>query len=173
MSIFIKNPEVERKARELAKLKGQSMTQVIGEALERPLAEARILRPKRRPTLEEITAATDKFRRAGARSAKARASSRSRNGTHYGRTGVAEIDKAILAVDASAIVALALEEPEQAAVKDHLRRAEAAYISPTKSGPRPACARPPREGRFTLGQYVSRLAEIGIQEVTVDGSGRR
>ena len=35
MGIFIKNPEVERKARELARLRGQTLTTVIGEALDR------------------------------------------------------------------------------------------------------------------------------------------
>jgi len=60
MGIFIKNPEVERKARELARLRGQSLTAVIEQALDRALAE----QPKsRRPTLEEIHAATEEFRR--------------------------------------------------------------------------------------------------------------
>ena len=59
MAILIKNPETERKARELASLRGQSITAVIDGALERALAEAQ---PKRRPTLEEMIAATEKFR---------------------------------------------------------------------------------------------------------------
>ena len=59
MAILIKNPETERKARELASLRGQSITAVIDGALERALAEAQ---PKRRPTLEEMIAATDRFR---------------------------------------------------------------------------------------------------------------
>ncbi len=59
MAILIKNPETERKARELASLRGQSITAAIDGALERALAEAR---PKRRPTIEEMIAATEKFR---------------------------------------------------------------------------------------------------------------
>lgn len=59
MAILIKNPETERKARELASLRGQSITSVIDGALDRALAEAQ---PKRRPTLEEMIAATERFR---------------------------------------------------------------------------------------------------------------
>ena len=56
MAILIKNPETERKARELASLRGQSITAVIDGALDRALADAQ---PKRRrPTVEEIEAAT-------------------------------------------------------------------------------------------------------------------
>ncbi len=58
MAILIKNPETERKARELASLRGQSITSVIDGALDRALAEAR---PKRRPTIEEMEAATDRL----------------------------------------------------------------------------------------------------------------
>ena len=59
MAILIKNPEVERKARELAQLRGQTITAVIDGALDRALAEAK---PKRRPTADEIEAATERFR---------------------------------------------------------------------------------------------------------------
>lgn len=55
MAILIKNPETERKARDLASLRGQSITAVIDGALDRALAEAQ---PRRRPTVEEIEAAT-------------------------------------------------------------------------------------------------------------------
>ena len=58
MAILIKNPETERKARELASLRGQSITAVIDGALERALAEAQ---PKRRPTIEEMRAATERL----------------------------------------------------------------------------------------------------------------
>jgi antitoxin VapB len=58
MAILIKNPETERKARELASLRGQTITAVIDGALDRALAEAQ---PKRRPTLEEMIAATDRL----------------------------------------------------------------------------------------------------------------
>ena len=62
MGIFIKNPEVERKARELAERRGESLTFVIGQALDREL-EIEQAKPRRRPTLEEMKAATDEFRR--------------------------------------------------------------------------------------------------------------
>jgi antitoxin VapB len=65
MAILIKNPETERKARELASLRGQSITAVIDGALDRALAEAQ---PKRRPTIEEMNAATERmWERAGVR----------------------------------------------------------------------------------------------------------
>jgi antitoxin VapB len=62
MGIFIKNPEVERKARELATLEGKTLTAVIEAALDQRLAAAS--QPRRRPTLAEMEAATDEFRRA-------------------------------------------------------------------------------------------------------------
>jgi len=59
MAILIKNPETERKARQLASLRGQSITSVIDGALERALAEAQ---PKRRKlSLTEMIAATDRL----------------------------------------------------------------------------------------------------------------
>jgi antitoxin VapB len=61
VGIFIKNPEVERKARKLAKLKGKSLTAAIEGALDRELREQ--LPPERRPSLEEMRAATERFRR--------------------------------------------------------------------------------------------------------------
>jgi antitoxin VapB len=62
MGIFIKNPEVERKARELAARRGESLTAVIGHALDRELQAERD-RTRGRPSLEEMRAATDEFRR--------------------------------------------------------------------------------------------------------------
>lgn len=62
MGIFIKNPEVERKARELAQRQGSSLTAAIEAALDRQLAIQPAPRTKR-PTLEEMQAATDHFRR--------------------------------------------------------------------------------------------------------------
>jgi antitoxin VapB len=60
MAILIKNPETERKARELASLRGMSLTGAIDGALDKALAEAA---PRRRkPTLEEMIAATDRVR---------------------------------------------------------------------------------------------------------------
>jgi len=69
MGIFIKNPEVERKVRELARRRGVSITTAIGEAFDRELAieeaaakeEEALKRP--RPTLAELRAVTDEFRR--------------------------------------------------------------------------------------------------------------
>ena len=60
MAILIKNPETERKARELATLNGKTITAAIDAALERALAEAQ--QERRKPTLEEMIAATDRFR---------------------------------------------------------------------------------------------------------------
>jgi len=57
MAILIKNPEVERKARELAARRGMSITGALGEALDRELEAAR--EERRRPTLQEIVAATE------------------------------------------------------------------------------------------------------------------
>jgi hypothetical protein len=66
MAILIKNPEVERKARELAVLKGETITAAIDAALDKALAEA--TPPKRRPTIEEMRAATRRlWERAGAK----------------------------------------------------------------------------------------------------------
>jgi len=62
MAILIKNPEVERKARELAVLKGQTITAAIDAALERELAASRPV--KRKPTVEEMLEATHRFRKA-------------------------------------------------------------------------------------------------------------
>ena len=61
MGIFIKKPEVERKARELAKQRGKSLTAVIEEGLD-SLASAAT--PRRRPTVAELEAATERFRKA-------------------------------------------------------------------------------------------------------------
>lgn len=66
MGLFIKNPEVERMARELAALKGTSMTAALAAVLE---AELRLEKaragqaPRRRRNLEEMRAATARFRR--------------------------------------------------------------------------------------------------------------
>ena len=61
MGIFIKNPEVERKARELAAREGKTLTAVIEEALDHQLA--RCSGSRARPTYAEMQAATDEFRR--------------------------------------------------------------------------------------------------------------
>ena len=63
MGIFIKNPEVERKTRELAELTGQSLTGAVERAVDQALAAERA-KPRDKPTLEEMRAATDRFRKA-------------------------------------------------------------------------------------------------------------
>ncbi len=62
MGIFIKNPEVERKARELARLQKKSLTEAVGEAVQIAL-EAEQAKPRRKPTLQEMIEATDRFRK--------------------------------------------------------------------------------------------------------------
>ena len=61
--MFIKNPSVERAARELARLRGTSLTEAVGQALERALASERE-KPSPRPTIAEMKAATERFRKA-------------------------------------------------------------------------------------------------------------
>jgi antitoxin VapB len=63
MGIFIKNPEVERKARELAKLTGQTLTSAVECAVDQALAVEKA-KPHGKPTLAEMQAATDRFRKA-------------------------------------------------------------------------------------------------------------
>jgi len=64
MAILIRNPETERKARELASLKRDTLTGVIDAALERELAQVRPAPVRRRPTVEEMLEATERFRKA-------------------------------------------------------------------------------------------------------------
>jgi antitoxin VapB len=63
MGLFIKNPEVERKARELARLTGSTLTGAIEAAVDQALA-AESAKPRGRPTVEEMKAATKEFRKA-------------------------------------------------------------------------------------------------------------
>lgn len=63
MGIFIKNPETERKARELAQRRGSSLTAAVDQALDEAL-KAEGSTPRRKRSLEEIRAATDRFRKA-------------------------------------------------------------------------------------------------------------
>lgn len=63
MAIMIKNPEVEKRARELAALTGESLTGAIDEAIKRRLTEENA-RIKPRPTVAEMMAATERFRKA-------------------------------------------------------------------------------------------------------------
>jgi hypothetical protein len=62
MGILIKNPETERKARELAALRGDTLTGAIDKALDKAL-EAERTKPKKKYTLEEKIAATEAFRK--------------------------------------------------------------------------------------------------------------
>jgi len=62
MAILIKNAEVEKRARDLAALTGETLTSAIDEAVKLRLEQERA-KPKRRPTLEEMIAATEEFRR--------------------------------------------------------------------------------------------------------------
>lgn len=64
MGIFIKNPETEKAVREIAALRGETITGVI-DALAREALKRETPPPaRRRPTLAEMMAATDEFRRA-------------------------------------------------------------------------------------------------------------
>lgn len=63
MSIFIRNPDTERKARELARLRGETLTGAVDHALAQAI-EAERAKPRRRPTYDEMMAATDRFRKA-------------------------------------------------------------------------------------------------------------
>ena len=95
MGLFIKNPEVERKARELARLQGKSLTQVIGQALDRELAKVQVADPpRRRPTLEEMRAATDEFRRKAGLDKAPRTPVTKADWDALWPTGIPEIDEA-------------------------------------------------------------------------------
>jgi antitoxin VapB len=62
MGIFIKNPETERVVRELAAVRGVTLTDAIETAARKALEEERLkAKPKR--TLESMHAATERFRR--------------------------------------------------------------------------------------------------------------
>jgi len=63
MGIFIKNPETERKARELARLRGDSLTAVIDAALDDALAEEQA-RTLVRASADDIEAASAQLRAA-------------------------------------------------------------------------------------------------------------
>ena len=63
MAILIKNPDVERRVRELAALTGESLTATIDEAVKTRLDEA-VSAACQRPSLEDMIAATERFRRA-------------------------------------------------------------------------------------------------------------
>jgi antitoxin VapB len=62
MGIFIKNPDVERKVREVARRKGVSITAALDAAFDRELAE--LPPPTKARTMQELREATDRFRKA-------------------------------------------------------------------------------------------------------------
>ena len=62
MAILIKNPRVEKCARDLAALTGESLTTTIDLALAMRMEQVSA-KPKRRSTVAEMKAATQEFRR--------------------------------------------------------------------------------------------------------------
>lgn len=75
----------------------------------------------------------------------------------------------IVAVDASALVALALDEPEREAVESCLHEAQDAFATPiniTEAGLTLIL----RDGRFTADQYELWLSHLGVTEMGIDGS---
>ncbi len=62
MGILIKNPETERVVRELAAIRGVTLTDAVDAAARRALIEARAA-AKPRPTYEQIMSATERLRR--------------------------------------------------------------------------------------------------------------
>ena len=62
MAILIKNVDVEKRARELAALTGESLTGAIDQAIRLRL-EQENAKVKPRPTVAEIMAATERFRK--------------------------------------------------------------------------------------------------------------
>ncbi len=61
MGILLKNAEAEQMARELAELRGSTLTDAIKGALKKALAEEKARTPR---TLESMIAATERFRKA-------------------------------------------------------------------------------------------------------------
>jgi antitoxin VapB len=65
MGILIKNPEAERAVRKLAELTGESLTKAVEVAVQERLEKQQALQAQgRRPTVEDIMAATARFRKA-------------------------------------------------------------------------------------------------------------
>ncbi len=63
MAILIRNADVEKHVRELAALTGESLTGAIDEAVKQRLAQE-TAKVKPRPTVAEMMAATERFRKA-------------------------------------------------------------------------------------------------------------
>ena len=75
----------------------------------------------------------------------------------------------ILAVDASAIVAIGLDEAERGVMEDQLLLSEKAFVTPinmTEAG----LALVLRHGRFTPAEYATWLAELRIEEHAIEGA---
>jgi ribonuclease VapC len=75
----------------------------------------------------------------------------------------------IVVVDASALVAIGLDEPERALVQECLDQADEAFATPiniTEAG----LALVLRHGRFRADEYADWLAGLGIVEAQVDGA---
>ncbi|MDO8380831.1 type II toxin-antitoxin system VapB family antitoxin [Phenylobacterium sp.] len=62
MAILIKNVDVEKRARELAALTGESLTGAIDKAIKLRL-EQENAKPRKKATLAEMIEATDQFRK--------------------------------------------------------------------------------------------------------------
>lgn len=62
MSIFIRNPETERKVREFAAMDGLTLTGAIDAAMDEVLAKRKTAKPRR--TMESMIAANERFRKA-------------------------------------------------------------------------------------------------------------
>ena len=75
----------------------------------------------------------------------------------------------ILAVDASAIVAIGLDEPERATIEEQLLQAQKAYATPTNLT-EAGLALVLRHGRFTPSDYETWLARLGIAEHPIGGA---
>ncbi|HYE47634.1 MAG TPA: type II toxin-antitoxin system VapB family antitoxin [Caulobacter sp.] len=90
MSILLKNPDAERMARELADLRGSTLTDAIKGALAKALAEERT----RRPTLEELREATRRFHAASGGLKPDRGPVTKQEWDELNATGFPEIDDA-------------------------------------------------------------------------------
>jgi ribonuclease VapC len=75
----------------------------------------------------------------------------------------------IVAVDASALVAIALQEPEREAMEACLLAADNAFVTPINLA-EAGLALVLRDGRFTPEQYYRWLSALHITETGIDGA---
>src|SRR5437667_3789200 len=75
----------------------------------------------------------------------------------------------IVAVDASAIVAIGLDEPERATFEARLLQAAKAFVSPINLA-EAGLALVLRHGRFTPSDYGAWLSELRISEHPIEGA---